>query len=40
MDPRAHKHKQISDAFTETQADVFGMAELNLNFKNLSVTSQ
>jgi phage-related tail fiber protein len=40
MNPQAHKHKQICGAFTKTQADVFGMAKLNLNFKNLSATSQ
>jgi hypothetical protein len=38
--PRAHKHQQIGDAFTETEADVFGLVELNLNFRVLDASSQ
>jgi hypothetical protein len=36
VNPRAHKHQQIGDAFQETEADTFGMAEINLNFGNLA----
>jgi hypothetical protein len=33
VNPRAYKHQQIGAAFTETEADMFGFAELNLNLK-------
>ena len=38
--PRAHKHQQIGDAFTETDANIFGMAEINLNLKVMGAASQ
>jgi hypothetical protein len=40
VNPRGHKHIQISTAIHDTEADVFGLAELNLNFKTLSPASQ
>ena len=40
VNPRAHKHQQIGDAFTETEADIFGMAEINLNFSKLGASDQ
>jgi hypothetical protein len=40
VDPRGHKHQQIGTAFSETEADVFGIAELNLNFQKLGPASQ
>ena len=40
MNPRNHKHQQISTAIEETGTNVFGMAELNLNFKKLGPASQ
>ena len=36
----SEKHQQIGAAILETGADVFGMAELNLNFKSLPASSQ
>ena len=38
--PRGHKHQQIADAFQETDADVFGMVELNLNFRVMDASGQ
>jgi hypothetical protein len=38
--PHSHKHQQICTAIKDTEADIFGMAELNLNFKMLGPTSQ
>ena len=32
VNPSSHKHQQIGTAIKETQSDVFGLAELNLNF--------
>jgi hypothetical protein len=32
INPQSHKHQQIGTALKETEADMFGMAELNLNF--------
>ncbi len=40
INPRHHKHQQISTAINDTGTDVFGMAELNLNFKKLGSASQ
>jgi hypothetical protein len=40
VNPCGHKHSQISTAIHETEADVFGMAELNLNFHLLGPSSQ
>jgi hypothetical protein len=40
VDPRGHKHAQISTAIHKTEADIFGMAELNLNFNLLGPSSQ
>ena len=40
VNPRAHKHKQIGAAFKDTEADTFGMAEINLNLQQLDATSQ
>ena len=40
VNPRAHKHQQIGDTFNETDADTFGMAEINLNFGKLSANAQ
>jgi hypothetical protein len=31
VNPQAHKYQQTGDAFADTEADIFGMAELNLN---------
>ncbi len=38
--PRAHKHQQIGDASTETEANIFRMAEINLNLKVMGAASQ
>jgi hypothetical protein len=35
-----YKHQQISTAMQETEADLFGMAELNINFKQLGPAAQ
>jgi hypothetical protein len=40
VNPRGYKHQQIGTAFNATEADAFGMAELNLNFKQLGPASQ
>ena len=40
VNPRSHKHQQIGTAMTETEADVYGTVELNLNFKMLGPSSQ
>jgi hypothetical protein len=40
VNPNGHKHTQISTAIQETETDVFGMAELNLNFQSLGPSSQ
>jgi hypothetical protein len=32
INPQSHKHQQIGTALKETEADMFGMAKLNLNF--------
>jgi hypothetical protein len=40
VNPRSHKHQQIGTAMAETKANVYGMAELNLNFKMLGPASQ
>jgi hypothetical protein len=40
VNPRAHKHQQIADAFETTEADTFGMAEINLNFSKLGPSDQ
>ncbi len=40
VNPRAHKHQQIADAFQTTDADTFGMAEINLNFSKLGPSDQ
>ena len=37
---RAYKHQQIGSAFATTEADTFGLAELNLNLRVLSTTAQ
>jgi hypothetical protein len=36
----SYKHQQIGTALQDTEADVFGMAELNLNFKVLPASLQ
>ncbi len=38
--PRARKYQQIGDAFDETEADIFGLAELNLNLRVMGAASQ
>ena len=38
--PHGHKHQQIVDAFQETEADMFGMVELNLNFNVMDASGQ
>jgi hypothetical protein len=40
INPHSHKHQQIGTAITETEADVLGMAELNLNLKMLGPAFQ
>ena len=40
VNPGGNKHQQIGVAIRETEADSFGMAELNLNFKKLGPSSQ
>jgi hypothetical protein len=40
INPQSHKHQQIATAIKETKADVFGMAELNLNFGILGPSYQ
>jgi hypothetical protein len=40
VNPYSYKHQQIELALTDTGADVFGIAELNLNFRVLGTTSQ
>jgi hypothetical protein len=40
VNPRSHKHQQIRTALHDTGTDVFGMSELNLNFKQLGPASQ
>ena len=40
VNPRSHKHQQICDAINNTEADIYGFAELNLNFKMLGPTHQ
>jgi hypothetical protein len=40
VNPRARKYQHIGDAFAETEADIFGMAELNLNLRNMRAASQ
>jgi hypothetical protein len=40
VNPNSHKHKQIGTALKETEADVFGIAELNLNFPVLGPSFQ
>jgi hypothetical protein len=40
INPHSHKHHQIGVALTGTEADTFGMAELNLNFRVLGPALQ
>jgi hypothetical protein len=40
VNPNGHKHQQIGTALKETEADVFGLAELNLNLHALGPTFQ
>ncbi len=40
VNPNSHKHKQIGTALKETEANVFGIAELNLNFPVLGPSFQ
>ena len=40
VNPRAHKHQQVGHAFKATEADTFGMAEINLNFRTLGASAQ
>jgi hypothetical protein len=40
INPKGHKHQQIGTAIKETQADVSGIAELNLNFQVLGPSFQ
>ena len=40
IDPQSYKHQQIGTAIKETESDILGMAELNINFKMLGSTSQ
>jgi hypothetical protein len=40
VNPHSYKHQQIDTAIQDTGADVFGLAELNLNFRVLGTTSQ
>jgi hypothetical protein len=40
INPHSHKHQQIGTALRETEADTFGIAELNLNFGVLGPSFQ
>jgi hypothetical protein len=40
VNPKSHKHQQIATAIDETEANMSGFVELNLNFKMLGPTRQ